>query len=72
MFVACYFVINKLKSPNVAGDDGADEDVHYVAVDQNLDQSPEEPKASFADEGKPLIINISFINFATIFAYDCC
>jgi hypothetical protein len=34
------------------GEEGADGDVHYVAVDQDLDQSPEEPKASFADERK--------------------
>jgi hypothetical protein len=34
------------------GEEGADGDVHYVAVDQDLDQSPEETKASFADEGK--------------------
>ena len=34
------------------GEEGNDGDVHYVEVNQDLDQSPEEPKASFADEGK--------------------
>jgi hypothetical protein len=43
------------------GEGGADVDVHYMAVGQNLDQSPEEPKARFADEGKPQIINLCFI-----------
>jgi hypothetical protein len=28
------------------GDEGADRDVHYVAVEQDLGQSPEGPKAS--------------------------
>jgi hypothetical protein len=35
------------------GDEGADGDVHYVAVEQDLDQSPKGPKASIANEGKP-------------------
>jgi hypothetical protein len=34
--------------------------VHYVAVEQDLGQSPEGPKANLADEGKPRIINPSF------------
>jgi hypothetical protein len=38
------------------GGEGADRDVHYVAVEQDLDQSLEGPKASFANEGKPRFI----------------
>ena len=38
------------------GEEGADGDVHHVEVNQDLDQSSEEPKASFADEGKHQII----------------
>ena len=34
------------------GEEGTDGDVHYVEVNQDLDQNPEELKASFADEGK--------------------
>jgi hypothetical protein len=35
------------------GDEGADGDVHYVVVEQDLDQSPRGPKANLANEGKP-------------------
>jgi hypothetical protein len=42
------------------GDEGADEELHYVDVAQDLDQSPEGPKANLASEGKPLIINPAF------------
>jgi hypothetical protein len=42
------------------GGEGADGDVHYVAIEQDLDQSPEGPKANLASEGKPRIINPSF------------
>jgi hypothetical protein len=38
------------------GEEGVDGDVHYAEVNQDLDQSPEEPKASFADKGKHQII----------------
>jgi hypothetical protein len=31
--------------------------MHHVIVEQDLDQSPEEPKANLAIEGKPRIIN---------------
>jgi hypothetical protein len=44
----------------VGGDGGADGGVHYVVVEQDLDQSPEGPKANLADEGKPRIINPLF------------
>jgi hypothetical protein len=39
------------------GDGGADGDVHHVIVEQDLDQSPEGPKANLVSEGKPRIIN---------------
>jgi hypothetical protein len=42
------------------GDEGADGDVHHVAAEQDLDQSPEWPKANLASEGKPRIINLVF------------
>jgi hypothetical protein len=51
------------------GGDGADDrDVHYVVVEQDLDQSPEGPKDNLAAEGKPRIINFSFKNYAITFA----
>jgi hypothetical protein len=45
------------------GDEGAGGELQYVDVDQDLDQSPEGPKANLADEGKPWIINPSFLEF---------
>jgi hypothetical protein len=42
------------------GDGGVDGDVRDVAVEQDLDQSPEGPKANLPSEGKPRIINLSF------------
>jgi hypothetical protein len=42
------------------GDGGADEKLQYVYVAQDLDQSPEGPKANLASEGKPRIINPAF------------
>jgi hypothetical protein len=39
------------------GDEGADEELQHVDVAQDLDPSPEGPKASLAIEGKPRIIN---------------
>ena len=38
-------------------DEGADEGLLYVGVEQDPDQSPEGSKTSFADEGKPRSIN---------------
>jgi hypothetical protein len=49
-------------------DGGADRDVHHVAVEQNLDQSPEGPKANLATEGKPRIINPIFKIYGIIVA----
>jgi hypothetical protein len=43
------------------GEDGsADEELQHVFVAQDLDQSPEGPKANLASEGKPQIINPVF------------
>jgi hypothetical protein len=42
------------------GDEGADEKPQCVDVAQDLDQSPEGPKANLAIEGKPRIINPVF------------
>jgi hypothetical protein len=42
------------------GDEGADGELRYVDVAQDLDQSPEGPKANLANEGKPQIINLIF------------
>jgi hypothetical protein len=39
------------------GDGGVDGDVHHVVVEQDLDPSPEGPKANLSIEGKPRIIN---------------
>jgi hypothetical protein len=50
------------------GDGGADEELQYVDVAQDLDPSPEGPKANLASEGKPRIINPVFENYASMFA----
>jgi hypothetical protein len=42
------------------GDKGATEELRHVLVAQDLDPSPEGPKANLASEGKPRIINPSF------------
>jgi hypothetical protein len=42
------------------GDEGADGELQYVDVAQDLDQSPEGPKANLVNEGKPRIINPFF------------
>jgi hypothetical protein len=42
------------------GNKGADEELQCVDVAQDLDPSPEGPKANFASEGKPRIINPVF------------
>jgi hypothetical protein len=42
------------------GDEGADEELRYVDVAQDLDQNPEGPKANLASEGKPRIIKPVF------------
>jgi hypothetical protein len=47
---------------------GADGDVHHVAVEKDLYQCLEGPKANLAREGKPRIINPIFENFAIYLA----
>jgi hypothetical protein len=42
------------------GDEGADKELLSVNVAQDLDPSPEGPKANLASEGKPRIINPAF------------
>jgi hypothetical protein len=42
------------------GDEGADEELQYVDVAQDLDPSLEGPKANLASKGKPRIINPVF------------
>jgi hypothetical protein len=42
------------------GDEGADKELPCVNVAQDLDPSPEGPKANLASEGKPRIINPAF------------
>jgi hypothetical protein len=42
------------------GNEGADEELQYVDVAQDLDPSPEGPNANLASEGKPPIINPIF------------
>jgi hypothetical protein len=42
------------------GDGGADKELQYVDVAQDLDPSPEVTKANLASEGKPRIINPVF------------
>jgi hypothetical protein len=45
----------------VGGDEGADDELQYVDIVQDLDQSPEGSKADLANKGKPRIINLCFI-----------
>jgi hypothetical protein len=42
------------------GDEGANGELQYVDVAQDLYQSPEGPKANLVNESKPQIINPSF------------
>jgi hypothetical protein len=42
------------------GGEGADEELQYVDIAQDLDPSPEGPKANIASKGKPLIIHTVF------------
>jgi hypothetical protein len=43
-----------------AGGEGVDKELSNVDVAQDLDPSPEGPKANLASEGKPRIINPVF------------
>jgi hypothetical protein len=42
------------------GDEGAHEELQHIYVAQDLDQSPEEPKANLTSESKPRIIKPVF------------
>jgi hypothetical protein len=42
------------------GNEGADKELPYEDVAQDLDPSPEKPKANLDSEGKPRIINPVF------------
>jgi hypothetical protein len=42
------------------GNEGADKELSYVNVAQDLDPSPEGPKANLASEGKPRSLTPSF------------
>ena len=53
------------------GDEGADGELQYVDVAQDLDQSPEGPKANLASKGKPRIINPTFVKLYNYLCYDC-
>jgi hypothetical protein len=50
------------------GDEGADKELQNVDVAQDLDPSPEGPKANLASKGKPQIINPVFQNYAIMVA----
>jgi hypothetical protein len=42
------------------GNEGADKELQFVDIDQDLDPSPEGPKANLASEAKTRIINPVF------------
>jgi hypothetical protein len=53
-------------------DGGPDGDVHHVVVEQDLDQSPEGPKANLASEGKCwrwISVNLEYLLYIG-FDYD--
>jgi hypothetical protein len=52
------------------GDEGADEELQYVDVAQDLDPSPEGPKANLASEGKPRINNPRLLKLCNYVCYD--
>jgi hypothetical protein len=43
-----------------AGNEGANEELQFVDVAQDLEPGPEGPKVNLASEGKPRIINPVF------------
>jgi hypothetical protein len=53
------------------GDGRADGDVHYVAIEQDMDQSLEGPKANLTSKGKPRIINPVFKKLCNYLCFDC-
>jgi hypothetical protein len=52
------------------GDEGVVGELQYVDVAQDLDQSPEGPKANLASEGKPQIIKL-LLKLCNYRCYDC-
>jgi hypothetical protein len=52
------------------GNEGADKELPCVDVVQDLDPSPEGPKANLAGGGKPRIIN-RLLNLCNYVWYDC-
>jgi hypothetical protein len=52
-------------------DEGADGELLHVDVAQDLDQSPEGPKANLVNEGKPWIINPVFLKLCYYLCYVC-
>jgi hypothetical protein len=53
------------------GDKGANEELQYMDVSQDLDQSPEGPNANLASKGKPQIINPVFVKLCNYPCYVC-
>jgi hypothetical protein len=53
------------------GSEGANKELSCVNVAQDLDPSPEGPKANLAIEGKPRIINPVFFKLCNYGCYDC-
>jgi hypothetical protein len=53
------------------GDEGVVGELQYVNIAQDLDQSPEAPKANLDSEGKPQIINPSFLKLCNYLCYVC-
>jgi hypothetical protein len=49
-------------------DEGADKELPCVDVAQDLDLSPEGPKANLASKGKPRIIDPAFKNYGIMFS----
>jgi hypothetical protein len=49
------------------GDEGAVSELQYMDVAQDLDQSPEGPKANLASESKPWIINPIFLKIMQLY-----
>jgi hypothetical protein len=53
----------------VTGDEGADKELQFVDIAQDLDPSPEGPKANLASKGKPQIINL--LELFNYVCFDC-
>jgi hypothetical protein len=53
------------------GNEGADEELQYVDIAQELDPITEGPKANLASEGKPRIIDPVFLKLCNYVCYYC-